>query len=87
MANYCRAVTKSLRGTGTNVFSFSVVYAPYPLSHHGSVWVLPVISLLLTKLVSPVRACLILCWERFRGTQKEDDREPLSIKSSLACVL
>jgi hypothetical protein len=27
-------------------------------SHHGRVWLLPVISLLLTNTVSPVRACL-----------------------------
>jgi hypothetical protein len=28
-------------------------------------------------------ACLIIWWERFRGTQKEDDRGPLSSQSSL----
>jgi hypothetical protein len=33
--------------------------------------------------VSPVRACLITWWERFRETQKEDDRGPLSIHYSL----
>jgi hypothetical protein len=43
----------------------------------------PVISLLLTNTVSPVRACLIILWERFRGTQKEDDSGPLGIQSSL----
>jgi hypothetical protein len=37
---------------------FSVVFTPSPSSHHGSVWVLPVISLLLTNTVLPVRACL-----------------------------
>jgi hypothetical protein len=34
---------------------FSVVFTPSPPSHHGSVWLLPVISLLLTNTVSPVR--------------------------------
>ncbi len=42
-----------------------------------------VIFLLLTNTVSPVRACLIIRWEKFRGTQKEDDRRPLSIQYSL----
>ncbi len=41
------------------------------------------ISLLLTNTVSPVRACVSIWLERFRGTQKEDDRGPLSINSSL----
>ncbi len=62
---------------------FSVVFTPSPPGHHGSVWLLPVISLLLANTVSPVRACLIIWWERFCGTQKEDDRGPLSIQSSL----
>jgi hypothetical protein len=49
------------------------------------------ISLLLTNTVSPVRACPNLSWERFRGTQEEDDRGPLIVQSSLrqafhACV-
>ncbi len=45
---------------------FSVVFTPYPpqppplIGNHGSVWVLPVISLLLSNTVSPVRACLII---------------------------
>ncbi len=39
---------------------FSVVFTPSPPSHHGSVWALPVISLLLTNTVSPVRAFLII---------------------------
>ncbi len=43
----------------------------------------PVISLLFSNTVSPVRACLIIWCERFRWTQKEDDRGPLSIQSSL----
>ncbi len=49
---------------------FSVVFTPFTPSHHSSVWVPPVISLLLTNTVSPVRACLIICRERFCGTQK-----------------
>ncbi len=39
---------------------FSVVSTPSSPSCHSSVWVLPVISLLLTNTVSPVRACLIM---------------------------
>ncbi len=35
---------------------FSVVFTPSPPSHHGIVWVPSVISLLLTNIVSPVRA-------------------------------
>ncbi len=66
-----------------NVFGF-LSSLPRPLSHHGSVWVLPVISIFLTNTVSPVQACLIIRWERFRGTQKEDVRVrgPHSIQSS-----
>jgi hypothetical protein len=60
-----------------------VIFTPFPSSHQGSVWVLPVISLLLTSPLSQVWACPITRWERFRGTQKEDDRRPLSIQSSL----
>ncbi len=44
-------------------------------------------TLLLTNAVSPVRACLSICWERFRGTQKEDDRGPLCNQSSLCELL
>ncbi len=62
---------------------FSVVFTPPPSSHHGTFWVLPVISLLLTNSVSPVRACLIIWWEKFRGTQKRLFRGPLNIQSSL----
>jgi hypothetical protein len=46
-------------------------------------YLLPVISRLLTNTVSPVRACLIIWLERFRGSQNEDDRGPFSIQSSL----
>ncbi len=63
----------------TSDISFSVVFTSSPLSHRGYVWALPVISLLLTNNVSPVRAWLSIWWERFRGTQKEDDRGTLSI--------
>ncbi len=56
-----------------------------PHSHHGTVWFLPVISLHDT--VSQVRACLSIWWERFRGTQKEDDRGPLIIQCSLVHIL
>ncbi len=56
---------------------FSVVFTTPP-SQHGSVWLLPVISLLLTSTVSPVRACLYILLDRFRGNQKEDERGPLS---------
>ncbi len=37
----------------------------------------------LTNTLSPVWACLIIWWERFRGVQKENDHGPLSIQSSL----
>ncbi len=53
---------------------FSVVFSPPFPSHRGSVWLLPVISLLLTKTVSLVRACLsIWCGRGFvgRGTKKQ----------------
>ncbi len=62
---------------------FSIVFISPSSSHHGRFWVLPVISLLLTNAVLPMRACLIIWWERFHGTQKGDDRWPLSIQSSM----
>jgi hypothetical protein len=40
-----------------------------------------------TSTVSPVRACLSIRWERFRGTQKEDERGHLSIQSTLLLSL
>jgi hypothetical protein len=47
--------------------------------------ILPVIFLLLTNTVPvPVRACLSIWLERFRGAQKENDGAPLSIQSSLS---
>jgi hypothetical protein len=63
---------------------FSVVFTPSPSSHRGSVWVLPVISLLLNNTISPLRASLSIWWKRFRGTQKEGG---LSIQSSLVRVV
>ncbi len=66
-----------------NVFCFLSSLPLLPPSHHGSLWLLPVISLLLTNTVSPVKACLSILWKWFRGTQKEDDRGPLIIQSSL----
>ncbi len=61
---------------------FSVVFTPPSHSHHGSVWLLPVISLL-TNTVSVVRACLSIWLERFYGTQKENECGPFSIQSFL----
>ncbi len=55
----------------------SVVLTPSPPSHLGSLWLLPVISLLLTNTVPPVRASRCIWLERFRGTQKEDECGPL----------
>ncbi len=53
----------------------------YPSSpnHHGSVWLLPVIPLLLANTVSRVRVCQSIWLERFRGSQKKDELGPLSI--------
>ncbi len=48
---------------------FSVVFTPSPPSRQGSVWVLPDISLLLTRTISWVRACLSIWSERFRGSR------------------
>ncbi len=62
-------------------YFFSVLFSLSPQA--TSVCVLSVISLLLTNTVSPARACLIIWLERFRGTQKEDDRGPLSIHYSI----
>ncbi len=77
---------------GTTDLSFGSTGPKYFVSssspnHNDSVWVLPVISLHLTYTVSPVRACLIIWRERFRGSQKEDDRGPLSIQSSLLWMI
>ena len=63
---------------------FSVDFTPSPppatTADFGSY-----LSLLWTNTASLVRACLIIWWERFRGSQKEDDCGSLSIQSSLAC--
>jgi hypothetical protein len=59
----------------------------YPCSSqppNGSVWVLPVLS---NTVLPPVRACITILWERFRGTPKKDDRGPPSIQSSLVSYL
>ncbi len=56
------------------IFYFLSSLPLLPPATTAGFWVLPVISLLLTNTVSPLRACLclIIWWERFRGTQKED---------------
>ncbi len=64
--------------------SFSVVFTHPPPSHHGNVWLLPVISRVLANTVPAVQACISIWLERFRGSPKEDERGPLSIQSSLA---
>ncbi len=69
--------------TGPLYFVFCRLY-PFSPQLPGHCFVLPVISLLLTNIVSPpvrLRACLSSWLERFRGTQKEDERGPLSIHS------
>jgi hypothetical protein len=69
----------SVLPNGANVFFLSVVFTLPPPSHHGSVWLLPVIYLFLTITVSRVRACLSIWLERFRGSQEDDERLALSI--------
>ncbi len=59
-----------------SILFFDCRLYPSSPSHRGSVWLLPVISLLLTNIVSRVRACLSLWLERFRGSQKQDERVP-----------
>jgi hypothetical protein len=65
---------------GPMYFNLCRLYPFSSPSHHGSVWVLSVIFLMLTNNVTLVRAW---DWERFRGAQKEDECGPLSIQSSL----
>jgi len=65
------AVTGHWWAMGPMYFFFCRRYLFSP-SHLGSVLLLPGISLLLTNTVSPVRACLLTWWERFRETKKED---------------
>jgi hypothetical protein len=63
---------------------FSVVFTPSLTSHHASVWLLPVISLLLTNTVPPVRGGLAYPYVG-RGfvDLKGSNRGPLGIQSSL----
>jgi hypothetical protein len=71
--------------TGPMYFVFRRLYpfSPQPTRQ----CLAPVISSqLLTNTVSPGRPCLIIWWERFCGTQKEDDRGPLSIESPLRYI-
>ncbi len=69
-------------------FVFCRLYSSSPPpGHHGSAWLLPVISLLITNTVSRVRACLSVRLERFLGTQKEDDRGPLIFNSSMGAEI
>jgi hypothetical protein len=53
--------------TGPMYFSFCRL-DPFSPSHHCSLWLLPVISILLSNTVSPVQACVYLSisLERFR---------------------
>ncbi len=53
---------------------FSVVFTPSPPAATAVIGSSSVISLLLNNTVSPVRACLSIRLERFRGSQKEDER-------------
>ncbi len=61
----------------------SVVFTPPSSSNNGSVWLLPVISLLVNNTVLLVRACLSIWLERFRGSQTEDKRWPLEVFNPL----
>jgi hypothetical protein len=54
---------------------FSVVFSPSPPATTAVFG--------LTNTVSPMRVCLTIWWESFRGNQKEDDCGPHSIQSSL----
>jgi hypothetical protein len=62
---------------------FSVVFTRSPTSHHGCVWVLPVISLLLTIAGAGLPIHIIgIIGDVFVGPKNEDDCGPLSIQSS-----
>jgi hypothetical protein len=50
---------------------FYVVFTPSTSSHHGSVWFLPVISLLLINTVSPVRPAYPYDWRGLVGAEKK----------------
>jgi hypothetical protein len=62
-----------------SIFFFSRLY-PFFTSHRVSVWLVLVISLLLTNTLSLVESAdlPIHIMERFRRSQKEDERGPLS---------
>ncbi len=64
---------------------FSVVFTPSP-PQPPRLYLAPTCHLL-TNTVSPVWACLIIWRERFRETQKEDDRMPLFIHYSLGITV
>ncbi len=68
---------------GTDVFCFlsSLPIPTFTPPHPSHLGLLTVISLLLTKTVP--RACLSIELERFCGNQKEDERGPRSITSSM----
>ncbi len=72
-ARVCEVVLRN--STGPIYFVFCRLYPFSP----SSVWLLPLISLLLTYNVSRVRACLTISSERFRGNQMEDECALLSI--------
>jgi hypothetical protein len=56
---------------GANLFYFLSSLPLIPPSHHGSVWLLPIFSLLLTNTVSRVRSCLSCGRRGFVGTTKK----------------
>ncbi len=62
---------------------FFVVFTPSPPRPPGSEWLLAVIVLRLTNSVSRVQASLSKWSERFRRNQKEDERWPFGINSSM----
>jgi hypothetical protein len=74
------------RSTVPMYFVFCRLYSSSPRPP-SSVWLLHVISLLITNTVSLVRACLSIRLERFPGTQKEDDRGPLIFNSSMGAEI
>jgi hypothetical protein len=76
-----------LQKKSKKIFHACVPLTPPTLSHYGSVWLLPVISLLLTNTVSSRRCGLVYPYEwrleRFLGGQKEKEHGPFSTQSSL----
>jgi hypothetical protein len=69
--------------TGPMYFVFCRLYPFPPATTAVFGYYLPVISLLLYNTVSRVRAFLSIWLERFRGSQKEDERGPLIFNSSM----